>query len=525
MYHLDGPRHYLRAHRIYVPFDNVHLAFGGLLENLFTWAMLLADDSAAKLLHWFYGLLLLGSLYAGGRRILGHESAWLPVAVLCTAPMLFTLMPWAYNDLGLAFYEILAFLALMRWYETPAGSENPRRWPALCGLLCGLALGFKYTAFTIPLALGLLALWWMWRSRAGWRTILKTEAVLALTTMLVAAPWFIRNWAFWGNPVYPFVFGGKWWNSWRTWWYQQLGTGIGWDPVGILTLPWTASLTVKDISFREARTGPFFVVMLPLTLGVTLFYRKRDRLGSSESAARAALAMVGIQYALWTYGAINSRNLLQARLLLPALALFALPTALAVERLGDLNIPQLSLRRFALAVLALVLAFNALDLAVAWAGENPVPYLMGLESGDEYLARRLGAYYVTMRYVNEHLTSRDRVLFLWEPRGYYCRVPYQPDPFLDQFPRLVEEEGDAQGIWRRLRSEGFTHVLVFKTGMEFLRENPPSPDFELVRDGDVAALSALEGDFLELVYRNEHYELYRLALNHEDTKTPRNSKK
>ena len=269
-------------------------------------------------------------------------------------------------------------------------------------------------------------------------------------------------------------------------------------------MPWTASITIRDVSFREARIGPFFVAMLPMTLAAVLSDRRRRNLAGS------ALFVVGLQYALWTFGAIHSRNLLQARLLLPALALFALPTALAVEKLERWTLPQFSLRRFVLAVLSLVLALNLLDLAVAWADENPIPYLMGLESRGRYLARRLGAYYDAMRYINENLSPRDKILFLWEPKGYYCRIPYQPDPFLDGFPRLVEEQSDAGGIWRRLRSEGYTHILVFKTGMEFLRESTAGTGFELVRDKDITALAELEENYLELVYRNGHYELYRL---------------
>ena len=54
-YHLTGPKLYLQAGQIVGGIDIPHLNFPSLMEMLFTWAMLLRSDIAAKLLHALYG--------------------------------------------------------------------------------------------------------------------------------------------------------------------------------------------------------------------------------------------------------------------------------------------------------------------------------------------------------------------------------------------------------------------------------------------------------------------------------------
>ena len=74
----------------------------------------------------------------------------------------------------------------------------------------------------------------------------------SLGAALVAAPWFLRNWVLWGNPVYPYLFDGRYWDHWRSEWNHRIGSGIGWNLIDIERLPWTAALGTMDTSVREA---------------------------------------------------------------------------------------------------------------------------------------------------------------------------------------------------------------------------------------------------------------------------------
>ncbi len=114
-YHLTAPKIFIQTHRISSGFDIPHFNFPFLLEMLFAYAMLLRGDIAAKLIHALYGLLLTGLVYLTARRHLSRESAWSAVLVFLSMPMVVTLAGWAYNDLALAFYQLAALYALLRW--------------------------------------------------------------------------------------------------------------------------------------------------------------------------------------------------------------------------------------------------------------------------------------------------------------------------------------------------------------------------------------------------------------------------
>jgi hypothetical protein len=71
------------------------------------------------------------------------------------------------------------------------------------------------------------------------------------------------------------------------------------------------------------------------------------------------------------------------------------------------------------------------------------------------------------------LPAGSNVLMLWEPRGFYCPVKCQADEILDRWQleyTRFDTPDEILGTWQRL---GFTHVLVNKFGMQFIRANDP----------------------------------------------------
>src|SRR6185312_12969009 len=69
-------------------------------------------------------------------------------------------------------------------------------------LLAGAAVAGKYTELTTPALIGVTLLPLMAR-RGMWRDL----PFAAIAFLVVAAPWYIKNWVLTGNPIYPFVFG------------------------------------------------------------------------------------------------------------------------------------------------------------------------------------------------------------------------------------------------------------------------------------------------------------------------------
>jgi hypothetical protein len=87
--------------------------------------------------------------------------------------------------------------------------------------------------------------------------------------------------------------------------------------------------------------------------------------------------------------------------------------------------------------------------------------LLGLESQEQYLTRRLGAHHEAMRYVNEQCPPDAQPIYLWEPRSYYDQHQVWLDATLDNLTQLRLTYADAQAAVSALKADGFTHLLLY----------------------------------------------------------------
>ncbi|NJN98045.1 MAG: hypothetical protein HC875_30175 [Anaerolineales bacterium] len=533
-YHLTAPKLFIQAHRISPGFDVPHFNFPFLAEMLFAYAMLLRGDIAAKLTHALYGLLLTGLVYLTARRHLSRESAWPSVLVLLSMPMIVTLAGWAYNDLALAFYQLAALYALLRGQgsgvrdrgsgvsnqKSVVSSQNTEskvltfnlqpstfnlHWLVLSGLFAGLSMGLKYTSFIGPLTIGLILLWWLIRkpftidnSQFTIHNFLKPLAVFVLPALLVALPWYLKNFFFTGNPFYPFLsglFDGLFWDQFRADWYAQAGTGIGFDVKTLALLPVLATMGVRDANYFDGRTGPIFLAFLPLILLYGVF-RYRVRATERPPALDALLIFALAQFLFWAMGVIWSQSLWQSRLLLPCLAALSPVVGWLWQDLTHLDRPQFSLRRFANLLIGLALALNLVELGLNFVQVNPLAYLTGQETRADYLTRRLGAYYAAMEQMNKTLPAQAQVLFLWEPRSYFCQVGCRPDSILDQLAHDHYLYGSAANIAAAWKKAGVTHVLLHRQGLEFIK----SEGTEALSASALEQLAVLEAGYFAPVF-------------------------
>jgi hypothetical protein len=367
-------------------------------------------------------------------------------------------------------------------------------------------MGLKYTSFVTPLVIAGLILWIVLRStQYELRLGLRDLALFGLVAALIASPWYLKNWIFTGNPVYPFLFdlfGGQYWDSFRADWYAAADTGIGFRPTTWLGLPWLLTLGVRDVNYWDGRTGPLLLLFLPLVLfyRFTLYRRAADRPVAVDPLLIYALA----QFLFWAVGVIWSRDLWQSRLLLSGLVALAPVAGWVWTDLARLNLPSFSLSRFVNLAIGLALALTLIDLGLLTLKIDPLPYLTGLESQKRYLTRRLGAHFGAMVEINETLPPDAVVAFLWEPRSYYCRPHCRPDSILDEFPHLVYQYGSAERIAERWHEVGVTHVLVHRAGLRFvLNESPQTVN--------TAVLTELETDWFRPVSDIAGtYQLYAL---------------
>jgi hypothetical protein len=525
-YHLKGPKLYLEAGRIVGGVDIPHLNFPSLFQMWFLLAMGIRGDVAAQLIHILFLFALGGMVYAFAQEHFGLREGWTAVLFLFATSMVPMLAAWSYNDLGLAFFSASSVYAFLKWEnltQKRRDVEEPcigLRWLVVSGMFAGLAMSMKYTSVVGPGMLGLLLLW---RLRHDWRRAVKLGAVFGGTAVLVLSPWLIKNWAFTDNPVYPFLFDGLFWDEFRAVGYRNAGSGIGFDLIALLRLPYDMMLGIRDAS-QDGRTGPLLLAFLPFIVYYAFWQKSRiidftddtDEDTQNPNHLRNVQIQNGYQtilivslgyYLFWMVGVIGSKGLWQTRLLLPMFTLLCPVLAWVFESIREFDHPKFSLRRFLNMGMGFVLVLIVFNLVWQWLPAQPWATLSGAETRDAHLTRRLGAHYAAMQEINAQLPSDAVVKFLWEPRSYYCNVECRPDSILDAFDHLVYLHHDANSIAAALRADGVTHVLIWQTGLDFIIESPES-----AVTVDTAVLATLQANHLEPIFSiaEGSYQMYQL---------------
>jgi Dolichyl-phosphate-mannose-protein mannosyltransferase len=482
MYHLTVPQRVLLAGRL-LPFGDIipHEDFPMLMSSLYLLAMLVRGDVAAQCVHFIFGLMTFGLIALAARQFCSRAAVPMALAITLSIPIVLLLSSWAYSDIALTFYTLAAVYAYHRWL-----ADHAQGYLILAGLMAGLALGLKYTSFLLPLGLAAFLLHDARQSRA------RALSVFVLACMATAAPWYLKNLWFTGNPVYPFVFGGPQWDDLRAVWYARPGTGIGFDFLALLRLPLETTLGFRDANFVDGRIGPLILLLLPL---LVIRRPRFDRF----------LLLFFLYYVAWVAGVVASQPLWQARLLLPALVLLVPPLAQAVTQLKEFDRPAFSLLRLTKMVIALVLGFALWSQALEFVKFNPLASIVGAESREQFVVRQTGNYALAMAAVRQ-LPATARVQFLWEGRSYPAQRAVRADPLNDALPHLVATTGSVDASVRQLKSDGFTHVLVWQAYVIYTNENLHTASTER----DAQNLQELESGYARVVYENSAYRLLEL---------------
>jgi hypothetical protein len=493
-YHLAGPELYIeQGGMVSVP-ENHFLGFPMLVQMLYLWLMVLAGDTAPALLHAAFGGAMLLTLIGFAGRAGRPSAGWLAAAALLASESIWGEFSWPYNDLALMAYALAAVILLL---DLPPGGERMRRvvW---AGVMTGCMLGVKYTAAPYTVGVGLLALWSA--RRRGLAAMLREAALVTVVAAAVFAPWLAKNWIVDSNPVSPFVWGTRGLDELDQWHYLRPDTGLGLGQV--IVLPVQVPIFGQEGGVFQGDTGPLVFALLPL---VGVGWRRRDAAGRAMISGLAVYALPGVLS--WLAGAATSWFLLQTRLLYPVFPALALIGGLGVEGLtGDPSLKDLGriVRGIALAAVAVA----CLASAQVFLRASPLRVMTGLQPRDDYLLDQLQAHYAAMQAVNQ-LDEDAKVLFLWEPRTYYCERECIPDSIINQWWHDRQVYGDPSAIAGAWQTAGYTHVLVFEAGGRFLIEEER---YDPMDERDWQALGELRGTALLKVWDElDSYTLYELA--------------
>ncbi|MBZ0300790.1 MAG: glycosyltransferase family 39 protein [Anaerolineae bacterium] len=497
-YHLVGPWRYVQAGRITTQLDNHFLGFPQEVEILYGLALILfGRATAAAPLHLYWGLLALLAMAGLVRRYTDRASAYTSVLLLLSSYSLWRLFGVPYVDLAVMAYGALALVAITSW------QQNRQSWLLLAGILAGLGLGVKYTAVGLVLALAVFIF------LAQPRRVVRNGLIFGGAALVTFLPWMLKGVLLYQNPIYPYWLGGPAWDSLRTANFSAAGSGLlssdlAWQ---WFILPLSASIFGNEDFSPYGFTLGIWLLTMPLVLLVgwrELPDRAREL---ARSAVRLALPMLAFWLVLAAWSGIGAQ---------PRLMLFGLPVAAV---LGALAFHSLShwpkrpldvdfLMRAALIMTVGLGFFNvAHDAAQAEFGRYYIE-----NDADGFLRNNLGNYYAAMRELDS-LPAGSRVLFMWEPKSFYCpeSIICIPDVLFDHWSwPLQRGAAEADTLMQQWREDGVDDLLVY--GLDAGRNF--GYDFWSRQHGSAwaenAQFPAKLAEYMELVWSDGFsYGLYR----------------
>jgi hypothetical protein len=509
-HHLAVPKLYLGQGRMLELPDIIPSYFPMNLELLYLIPLSWGNDILPKYIHLAFGLFtaLLLYRYLGNR--LNKTCGLLGALFFLSLPVIVQLAITVYVDLGLVFFATAALVNLLEWRQRPDAKH--KLW--LAALFCGLALGTKYNGlvvfFLLTLLVALIA-----NRQAGpagavvntsskLRAVSRAVLIFSGVSLMLFAPWVIRNLLWTGNPVFPLydtVFNPQ---------NPFIETRL--NPFAIRRLVygeslWQALLVPLRIFFQGADDLPalFDGRLNPglLLFGIIgLFKTPQDKPELAfERKVWGGYAALLILIVFFTRD-MRIRYIAPAIPAMVVLSIFGIANLWCwSHRLRDAAARYGLQSLTAIAVASCVLA-NFGYIVHKWREVGPLAYIEGKIDRDAYLSLHLAEFPV-VRYANRNLAEEDRLLcvFLGNRRYYFEKNV----TFMEwtQFARMFQDGQGATEVVRLLKSQGISHLLI---GMEQLRYWKT----KTMTAADQAKLDRFMREHLAPIKASGGYALFRL---------------
>jgi hypothetical protein len=435
-YHLATPKRWLASGRIEPFFDDAVSFLVGSFETFFTPALLFGNDRGPALLHLAFGLLVL-VIIGGVWRQMGHGGGVLPWCVLYCVPLITFCSTVPKNDLALAFFATLS--ATLTW--SAVRGRDVRDFVA-AGVAAGIAFSIKATGLLITPVLTVVAAGWMVGEGEKGARVLGRISIFTGVALVTSAPWYVKNWVFAGNPLFPLLYdhlGG--WNYHPA--YDQhlmnvlhgaYGTGRG--ILDFLASPWNLTNRIGLFGGMSGIVGSVFLTFTPVALWRVWRVKGQELFLFLFSAGF---------YVLWFFLLEH-----QSRFLLPVLPSMALVVAAGMKEIQQ----RLEIARWIVPILLVCNMSLSLGLSALYNGQA-VRVITGIQDEDAYLRGRV-FYYGDLQWMNEHLDAESRIL-AHVRHGYYLDVPYAKDALHSLFE--ITDGTTPENLAAQLQDAGFTHYF------------------------------------------------------------------
>ncbi len=468
--HLFAAKTYVQGHGIRPIPDIPQTFFPRHVTMLFTFGMLLHNETTSRLMHYLLGVLTLIAAYGFGRRLFSRHVALISVAILISSPLFIWEMRTAHTELGLTLYVFVSLMAALIWLHT-----RERPWLITAIYFLAFSQGTKYHALFALCALTCVVAAGHWFEQRNLRTAILAGGRVAAYGALGLIPWAVDNAIHARNPFFPFlngVFASPYWNSSLTEMglHEMTDSGVslsvqnGWQ---LLTLGW--QLTINDNGRFHGNVGPFYLILIPLLA----FGRRPAR------ETWLILAFSAIYGVIWLMTGQHARYLLP---LLPALALVSASALMGwlswcksrgAGRIAYGSALLLFLMAYLVSPFAEDLNRGAQYGSSIWQ-TLPWSVLSGQETKEDYLTRHIPNFPL-VQFLNQQ-PGPKRILFWWNtsPSAFYADADAGFN-FSPYFPKLLsDQESELLSV---LSSYRVTHLLVAQPGQEAYLLTDPERTF------------------------------------------------
>lgn len=487
-YQLALPKLFLTTHGLGFEATVTGALYPSNMGLLYAAAIAVRSGSLAQIVHWSMGVLTCVAIAGFARRYYSLQAGVWAAAIFSLVPAVVVFGPLGYIDLGLCFFQVVAFWALVNHMSAPGES----RWLVAAGVLAGIAMGIKHQGLaTLAVGVVLLAVDAIRRRDLRGARDVAQFAALALA---MAAPWYARSMVHTGNPIWPLASGLFGDPSFRAppqilsgsieagrgllgglipppeWWVQYADAMALWQ--------WT----IEPSGWQKA-IGPHFLALLP---GVLLLWRCR----------RVRLLLGGCV----VYHAVLIRALhMNPRYGLVLFAYLSVLCGLVAERFWE--------HRYAAvrAVFGLAMAAS-LVLGLSWSYHQCAslwPVASGKISDATFLQQSEPGYRV-FQAANRSLPPDAVVLLQGIVKGYYCDRRYLWD---HPHQGVVDYAGNPtpEDLLAHLGDLGVTHII------RMIRIPQGRLSLGYPQYFTNAYHEAFRHRYLKLLYRDEGYAMFEVV--------------
>ena len=418
-YHLTLPKLYLLNNSIFfIPGGLLYYsAIPKLVEMLYVPCLMFFGDNAAKITHLLFGVLSAFVIYRISRNYLNSRYSLLAVLIFYSNLVVGWESVSAYIDLARTFFELLAFLAFLKWDKL-----NKNNYLVLTGVMIGFAIAVKILSLISFLILLIFIAVLSYNKAQDIKKTAVNVFIFCVISFLVSIPWFIFSFLHTGSPIYP---------------------------VGFYSL--NPKINFLDFSRAfEDPISPLYIIIIPFA---PFYYRKLSKL-----FLLFIYSFIGviIWYLLIRVGG--------ARYTIPYFAILSIVVSYLVFIIKYKYISNF------LQVVIIFVAFVSLSYR-ALANMKFVPVVLGLESKSTFLTNHLnfsyGDFYDTDGYFKKNIKSSDKVLLYGFHNLYYVDFPFVDSSWIkkgDKFNFIATQNTNLPAKfsnWQRIYYNSLTKVSLY----------------------------------------------------------------